>query len=155
VGVPGAARVNSHPPSLLVPALAACQSGLAILLHQRIGGWLRRPGLWAAVALANLPAMTIFTWHQVASLVLAGAALVVAGAAGVPGLLDVPADPAWLLQRLAWFPVYAAVLGGLVALARRFEAPWALPRSARAAVAVLAAGFGLYAAVTLVPGLPP
>lgn len=152
VGVPGAARVNSHPPSLLVPALAACQSGLAILLHERLGRWLRRPGLWAAVALANLQAMTIFTWHQVASLALAGAA-VVAGAAGVPGLLDVPDDPAWLLHRLTWFPVYAAVLAVLVALARRFEAPWTLPWPARAVVVLLAAGFGLYAAATLAPGL--
>lgn len=152
VGVPGAARVNSHPPSLLVPALAACQSGLAILLHEHLGRWLRRPGLWAAVALANLQAMTIFTWHQVASLALAGAA-VVAGAAGVPGLLDVPDDPAWLLHRLAWFPLYAAVLAVLVALARRFEAPWTLPWPARAVVVLLAAGFGLYAAATLAPGL--
>jgi peptidoglycan/LPS O-acetylase OafA/YrhL len=152
VGVPGAARVNSHPPSLLVPALAACQSGLAILLHGRIGGWLRRPGPWAAVALANLHAMTIFTWHQVASLALAGAAVGVAGAAGVPGLLDVPDDPAWLLHRLAWFPVYAAVLAGLVAVFRRFEAPWTLPRPARAVVVLLAAGFGVYAAATLAPG---
>jgi hypothetical protein len=152
VGVPGAARVNSHPPSLLVPALAACQSGLAILLHEHLGRWLRRPGLWAAVALANLHAMTIFTWHQVASLALAGAA-VVAGAAGVPGLLDVPDDPAWLLHRLAWFPLYAAVLAVLVALARRFEAPWTLPWPARAVVVLLAAGFGLYAAATLAPGL--
>jgi hypothetical protein len=153
VGVPGAARVNSHPPSLLVPALAAGQSGLAILLHDRIGRWLRRPGPWAAVALANLHAMTIFTWHQVASLVLAGAAVGVAGAGGVPGLLEVPDGPAWLLDRLAWFPVYAAVLAGLVALLRRFEAPWALPRPARALVVLLAAGFGLYAAATLAPGL--
>jgi Acyltransferase family len=152
VGVPGAARVNSHPPSLLVPALAACQSGLAILLHERIGGWLRRPGLWAGVALVNLNAMTIFTWHQVASLALAGAALGVSAAAGVPGLLDVPDGPAWLLDRFAWFPVYAAVLAGLVALVRRFEAPWALPRPARAVVVLLAAGFGLYAAATLAPG---
>jgi len=152
VGVPGAARVNSHPPSLLVPALAACQSGLAILLHGRIGRWLRRPGPWAAVALANLHAMTIFTCHQVASLALAGAALVVSPTAGVPGLLDVPDGPAWLLQRLAWFPAYAGVLACLVAVLRRFEAPWALPRPARAGVAVLAAGFGLYAAATLAPG---
>jgi peptidoglycan/LPS O-acetylase OafA/YrhL len=150
VGVPGAARVNSHPPSLLVPALAALQSGLAILLGARIGAWLRRPGRWAAVALANLSAMTIFTWHQVATLALAGTALVVAPAAAVPGLLDAPDDPAWLLHRLAWFPVYAAVLAGFVALVRRFEGPWrGVPRPARAALVLFAAGFGVYAAATL------
>jgi peptidoglycan/LPS O-acetylase OafA/YrhL len=150
VGVPGEARVNSHPPSLLVPALAAAQSGLAILLAARLGAWLRRPGRWAAVALANLSAMTIFTWHQVATLALAGSALVVSPAGPVPGLLDAPDDPAWLLHRLAWFPVYAAVLAGFVALARRFEGPWrVVPRPARALVVALAAGFGGYAAITL------
>ena len=56
-------------------------------------------------------------------------------------------------HRLAWFPLYAAVLAVLVALARRFEAPWTLPRPARAVVVLLAAGFGLDAAATLAPGL--
>jgi hypothetical protein len=153
VGVPGAARVNSHPPSLLVPALAAFQSGLAILLHDRIGALLRRPGMWAAVALANLSAMTIFCWHQIASLTLSGVTLALVPT-GVPGLHDAPDGPAWLLDRLAWFPVYAAVLAGCVALARRFEGPWrAVPRPARAAAVLLAVGFGLYAAATLGPGL--
>ncbi|NED82458.1 acyltransferase, partial [Streptomyces sp. SID11233] len=34
VGVPGEARTNSHPPSLLVLALAAAQSGAGILLRE-------------------------------------------------------------------------------------------------------------------------
>jgi peptidoglycan/LPS O-acetylase OafA/YrhL len=153
VGVPGAARINSHPPSLLVPALAAFQSGLAVLLHDRIGALLRRPGLWAAVALANLSAMTIFCWHQIASLTLSGVALALVPS-GAAGLHDTPDDLAWLLDRLAWFPVYAAVLAGCVALARRFESPWrAVPRPARAAAVLLAVGFGLLAAATLAPGL--
>jgi hypothetical protein len=41
----------------------------------------------------------------------------------------------------------------LVDLARRFETPWTLPQPARAVVVLLAAGFGLYAAATLAPGL--
>ncbi|MYX23263.1 acyltransferase family protein, partial [Streptomyces sp. SID8380] len=36
VGVPGEARTNSHPPSLLVLALAAAQCGAAILLRERL-----------------------------------------------------------------------------------------------------------------------
>jgi peptidoglycan/LPS O-acetylase OafA/YrhL len=153
VGVPGAARVNSHPPSLLVPALAAFQSGVAILLHDRIGALLRRPGPWAAVALANLSAMTIFCWHQIASLALSGAALALAPS-GVPGLHDTPDGLGWILDRLAWFPVYAAVLAGCVALARRFEGPWqVVPRPARAAVVLLAVGFGVHAVATLGAGL--
>nr|MDT0524649.1 acyltransferase [Streptomyces sp. DSM 41633] len=47
VGVPGEVRTNSHPPSLLVVALAAAQSGAAILLRDRLGRLLRRPLLWA------------------------------------------------------------------------------------------------------------
>ncbi|HEX8862053.1 MAG TPA: acyltransferase [Actinomycetes bacterium] len=120
VGVPGAARVNSHPPSLLVPALAALQSGLAIRLRDRIEALLRRPRLWAAVALANLGAMTIFCWHQIALVTLTGATLLLAPG-GLPGLHDAPDGPGWVLHRLAWFPAHLAVLSGFVVLARRFE----------------------------------
>ncbi len=120
VGVPGTGRTNAHPPSLLVPALAAVQSGLAILLHDRLGALLRRPGLWAAVALANLSAMTIFCWHQVALMTLSGGALKFAPG-GLPGLHDVPADLGWAAHRLAWLPVYVLVLAAYVAAARRFE----------------------------------
>jgi peptidoglycan/LPS O-acetylase OafA/YrhL len=120
VGVPGAARVNSHPPSLLVPALAALQSGLAIRLRDRIETLLRRPRLWTAVALANLSAMTIFCWHQIALLTLTGATLVLAPR-GLPGLHDAPDGMGWVLHRVAWFPAHLAVLAGYVVLARRFE----------------------------------
>ena len=149
VGVPGAGRVNSHPPSLLVPALAAFQSGLAILLRDRIAALLRKPGRWAAVALLNLNAMTIFCWHQVALLTLSGVALAL-HPAGVPGLHDLPDGPTWVLHRVAWFPADAAVLAGWVAVARRFERPWrAVPRPAKAAAVALALGFAAYAAATM------
>lgn len=149
VGVPGAGRTNSHPPSLLVLALAAAQSGLAILARERLARLLRRPRLWAPVALTNLGAMTIFCWHQIASVLLAGVALAVAGAP-VAGLHDVPQNLAWLSHRLAWFPLYAAVLAGCVVLAVRFERPWrAVPAPVRAAAVALAAGFGVYAVMAI------
>ncbi|HEY7488781.1 MAG TPA: acyltransferase [Streptosporangiaceae bacterium] len=123
VGVPGTGRTNAHPPSLLVLALAACQSGLAILAHDRLGALLRRrPGLWAAVALANLSAMTIFCWHQVALMTLSGGALALAPGE-LPGLHNAPVDLGWVLDRLAWLPVYVTVLAGYVLVARRFESP--------------------------------
>jgi peptidoglycan/LPS O-acetylase OafA/YrhL len=122
VGVPGSARVNSHPPSLLVPALAALQCGLAIRLRDHVERLLRRPGLWAAVALANLNAMTIFCWHQIALATLTGATLLLAPG-GLPGLHDAPDGLGWVLHRLAWFPAQLAVLAGYVLLVRRFEAP--------------------------------
>jgi hypothetical protein len=149
VGVPGAGRVNSHPPSLLVLALAAAQSGLAIGLRERLGRLLRAPGRWAAVALVNLNAMTIFCWHQVALMALSGAVLAVAPAGGVPGLHDAPDGLAWVLWRIAWLPAHLAVLAGFVAAARRFEGPWGFPRPVKAAVVALAAGFAAYAAAVL------
>lgn len=145
VGIPGAGRINSHPPSLLVPALAALQSGAAILLRDRIAALLRRPAWWAVVALMNLSAMTLLCWHQVALMALSTAALQVAPG-GMPGLHDSPETLAWLLHRIAWFPVYAAVLCGFVTLARRFETPWkGVPAAVRVCAGVLAAGFGAYA----------
>jgi len=122
VGVPGAGRTNAHPPSLLVLALAAFQCGLTIALRERIDAFLRRPARWAAVALTNLHAMTIFCWHQVALVTLSTVALAF-DPAGVAGLHDAPSTPAWLWHRLAWFPVYVAVLLGCVVLARRAENP--------------------------------
>ncbi|MCX5382671.1 acyltransferase [Streptomyces sp. NBC_00083] len=143
VGVPGEARTNSHPPSLLVLALAAAQSGAAILLRDRIAGWLRRPALWAPVVVVNLSAMTILCWHQTALL----AAAVPASLAGrVPGLTTAPGTVAWIGERLAWMPVFAVLLVVIARYARGFEAPWTKATKARrAAAGLLAAGFAVFA----------
>jgi peptidoglycan/LPS O-acetylase OafA/YrhL len=127
VGVPGAARTNSHPPSLLVLALAATQCGLAILLRDRITALLRRPAWWAGAVLVNLGVLTILCWHQVAQVLLSGVALAVAPH-GVPGLHGTPDGPGWILLRLAWLPVYLAVLACCVALADGFERQVLPPR---------------------------
>ncbi|MEU7030670.1 acyltransferase [Streptomyces sp. NPDC046275] len=143
VGVPGEARTNSHPPSLLVLALAAAQSGAAILLRERLGRLLRRPALWAPVVVVNLSAMTILCWHQTAML----AAAVPASYAGeVAGLVGAPDSAAWILARLAWLPVFAALLLLIGRYARVFESPWTRAGTAlRAAAGVLAAGFAVFA----------
>ncbi|MGW7051295.1 acyltransferase family protein [Streptomyces sp. NPDC054887] len=143
VGVPGEARTNSHPPSLLVLALAAAQSGAAILLRERIGGLLRRPALWAPVVVVNLSAMTILCWHQTAML----AAAVPASFLGtVPGLTGAPDSLGWILARAAWLPVFAGLLILIGRYARAFEAPWANVTTARRTVAgLLAAGFAAFA----------
>ncbi|MFE5540977.1 acyltransferase [Streptomyces sp. NPDC056519] len=143
VGVPGEARTNSHPPSLLVLALAAAQSGAAILLRDRLARLLVRPRLWAPVVVINLCAMTILCWHQTAML----AAAVPGSFAGeVAGLTTAPDSPGWILARLAWMPVFAALLVGIALYARRFEQPWTkATNSRRIATGVLAAGFALFA----------
>ncbi|MFD7429793.1 acyltransferase [Streptomyces sp. NPDC059818] len=146
VGVPGEARTNSHPPSLLVLALAAAQSGAAILLRDRIGRLLRRPLVWAPVVVVNLSAMTILCWHQTAML---AAAVPASFAGAVPGLTTGPDTVGWVLARVAWMPVFAGLLVLIARYARRFEAPWqAGTRAAnarRALAGVLAAGFAVFA----------
>ncbi|MFD9287645.1 acyltransferase [Streptomyces sp. NPDC060030] len=146
VGVPGEARTNSHPPSLLVLALASAQSGAAVLLHGRIGRALRRPVLWAPVVVINLSAMTILCWHQTAML----AAAVPASFAGVvPGLTTSPDSVGWIVARLAWLPLFAGLLVLISRYARRFEDPWETGDRAgnvrRAAAGLLAAGFAVFA----------
>ncbi|MET9355229.1 acyltransferase [Streptomyces sp. NPDC006617] len=143
VGVPGEARTNSHPPSLLVLALAAAQSGAAILLRDRLARLLRRPALWAPVVIVNLSAMTILCWHQTAML----AAAVPGSYFGeIPGLTAAPDTGGWVLARLAWMPLFAGLLVAIAKFARPLEAPWDRTGTARrAAAAVLAAGFGYFA----------
>ncbi|WP_149183254.1 acyltransferase [Streptomyces sp. TRM49041] len=144
VGVPGEARTNSHPPSLLVLALAAVQSGAAILLRDRLGALLRRPALWAPVVVVNLSAMTILCWHQTAMLAAAVPASLTAGA--VPGLTTAPETVGWILARLAWLPLFAALLALIARYACGFESPWKKATKARrAAAGLLAAGFTAFA----------
>ncbi|MFE7754368.1 acyltransferase [Streptomyces sp. NPDC057429] len=146
VGVPGEARANSHPPSLLVLALASAQSGAALLLHGPIGRALRRPALWAPVVVINLSAMTILCWHQTAML---AAAVPASFAGAVPGLTTSPDSASWIIARLAWMPLFAALLLLIARYARRFEEPWEAgtrgAKARRAAAGLLAAGFAVFA----------
>ncbi|MFJ6941021.1 acyltransferase [Streptomyces sp. NPDC101132] len=143
VGVPGEVRTNSHPPSLLVLALAAAQSGAAVLLRDRLGRWLRRPALWAPVVVVNLSAMTILCWHQTAML---AAAVPAASAGPVAGLVGAPDSVGWILARLAWMPVFAVLLVLIGRYARGFESPWTRTGTLRRALAgVLSAGFAVFA----------
>ncbi|MER7761845.1 acyltransferase [Streptomyces sp. NPDC097619] len=125
VGVPGAERTNSHPPSLLVLALAAAQSGAAVLLRDRLARLLDRPLWWAPVVLVNLGAMTVLCWHQTAML---AAAVPGSFAGAVPGLTTAPDSPGWIVARAAWLPVFSVLLVVIARHTRRFEAP---PRAGR------------------------
>lgn len=144
VGVPGEARTNSHPPSLLVLALASAQSGAAILLRDRLARLLARPALWAPVVVVNLCAMTVLCWHQTAMLAAAVPGSLLGGAAG---LTTAPDSVGWLLARAAWLPVFGALLVGIARYARRFEEPWTGATAVRrTAAGLLAAGFAVFAA---------
>ncbi|MFI7538717.1 acyltransferase [Streptosporangium sp. NPDC049376] len=119
VGVPGARVSNLSPPTLAAVAFGLAQVGLALLAHGPLGRLMRRPRLWAAVALLNLSAMTIFLWHLTVAAVTALAAL---RFGAVPGLLTPPAHLSWLPERLGWLPVFGGLLALAGAAAKRLNA---------------------------------
>ncbi|UKY48238.1 acyltransferase family protein [Streptomyces inhibens] len=108
VGVPGAAISNLNPPTLAAVTFGLAQCGAALLLLGPLRRVLARPAVWAAVALVNLSAMTVFLWHQTAMMAVTAIGLLAGGA--LPGLHTVPDGPAWVLARLCWLPVFAVAL---------------------------------------------
>ncbi|MER6086621.1 acyltransferase family protein [Streptomyces bluensis] len=107
VGVPGAAVSNLNPPTLAAVTFGLAQCGLALLLRAPLRRAMRRPLAWAAVALVNLSAMTVFLWHQTALMATTATGLAVGR---FPGLHTAPESLAWLAVRVAWLPVFALVL---------------------------------------------
>ncbi len=108
VGVPGAAISNLNPPTLAAVAFGLAQCGAALLLTGPLRRVLARPAAWAAVALVNLCAMTIFLWHQTAMMAVTATGLL--AGRPLPGLHTVPDGTDWLLARLTWLPAFAAAL---------------------------------------------
>lgn len=118
VGVPGAAVSNLDPPTLAAVAFGLAQCGLALLLRGRLRRAMARPVLWAAVAVLNLSAMTVFLWHQTAMMATTATALF---AGRLPGLHTLPDGLGWVAWRLVWLPVFFAALGVCRAAFHSFE----------------------------------
>jgi len=118
VGVNGAHISNLNPPTLAAVTFGIAQCGLALLLRDRLARAMRRPLAWAAIAMVNLSAMTLFLWHETA-LVTVSSLGALAGRPG--GLLTAPTSGLWVAERLAWLPVFALVLSGLWLTFRRVE----------------------------------
>jgi len=132
VGVNGARVSNLNPPTLAVVTFGIAQVGLVLLLREPLARLMRRPLAWAAVATANLSAMTLFLWHQTAFLAVTMAALVIGR---LPGLHTAPDSALWVAERIAWLPVFAAALAALWLVFRRGERPPARRRRRPAASA--------------------
>jgi hypothetical protein len=118
VGVPGAAVSNLNPPTLAAVTFGLAQCGLALLLRDQLRSGMRRPAVWAAVALVNLSAMTIFLWHQTALMATTATGLALGR---LPGLHTVPDGLGWVAARLAWIPVFVLVLAVCRSAFRSFE----------------------------------
>ena len=126
VGVPGERISNLNPPTLAAVTFGLAQCGLALLLRASLDRAMQRPRLWATVALANLSAIVVFLWHQSALLVVT---LGTRPLGTLAGLHTIPDSPIWVIQRLAWLPLFALVLGVLWAGANKLQEP--SPRVAR------------------------
>jgi acyltransferase-like protein len=118
VGVNGAHISNLNPPTLAAVTFGIAQCGLAMLLRDRLARAMRRPVAWAAVAMVNLSAMTLFIWHETALVAVSSLGML---AGRVPGLLTAPASDLWVAERFIWLPVFATVLAGLWLAFRRIE----------------------------------
>jgi hypothetical protein len=118
VGVNGARISNLNPPTLAVVTFGVAQVGLALLLRPLLARWMRRPVAWAAVAMANLSAMTLFLWHQTAFLAVTMGGLLIGR---LPGLHTAPVGYLWVAERLAWLPVFAVALAVLWFVFRHAE----------------------------------
>src|SRR5262250_1908568 len=129
VGVNGAKISNLNPPTLAVVTFGIAQAGLALLLRPLLARWMRRPMAWAAVATANLSAMTLFLWHQTAFLAVTMGGWLIGR---LPGLHTAPSSLLWVAERLAWLPAFAAMLAVLWAVFHRAERA---PRGKRPAAA--------------------
>jgi hypothetical protein len=118
VGVNGAHISNLNPPTLAAVTFGIAQCGLALLLRDALTRAMRHPLAWAAVAMVNLSAMTLFIWHETALVTVSSLGLLIGR---LPGLLTAPASGLWVAERLVWLPVFAIVLGGLWLAFHRVE----------------------------------
>ncbi|SHG91136.1 acyltransferase family protein [Geodermatophilus nigrescens] len=110
VGVPGVGASNLDPPSAATLALGLAQAGAAGLLLPVLRR-ARGPLADAAVATGR-SALPVFLLHQPLFVLLWLGTL---PAAPLPGLHDLPDDPAWLVARAGW----VLVLAGLTTAAVR------------------------------------
>lgn len=118
VGVPGAPVSNLSPPSRAAVTFGIAQCGLALLVREPLHRVMRRPAAWAAVALVNLGALTIFLWHQTAMLVITSLGAV---AGKLPGLGTTPDSFGWIVSRTAWIPLFVVALAVCWAAFRTLE----------------------------------
>lgn len=108
---------NGSPPSAALILLGLVQGGLALLLRGPVTAALRRPWLWAPVAVAGAGLMQIYLWHQPALVLVANLAY----PAGLMPLTAAP-DAGWWALRPLWLALCTAVLLPLVLLGRLLTA---------------------------------
>lgn len=130
-----------NPPATALALLGTAQLAVFLLLRPRLRAVSVRPLLGRAVDAVNRRAMTVYSWHMLALITLAGL-LLVSGLA-----LPAPLSAAWWASRPLWLAVVVAAVAALVAVAARAErgsaaATARIPVSAQRAAAAAASGAG-------------
>jgi peptidoglycan/LPS O-acetylase OafA/YrhL len=108
---------NAYPPTICYLAVGVWTIGAAMLLRDRITGWLDMDRPWRAVILTNSVIMTLFLWHMTAYLV----AILALWPLGFGH--EHEATARWWVERFVWVGAPALVLTGIVSLVGRFERP--------------------------------
>ncbi|WP_348787868.1 acyltransferase [Leifsonia sp. NPDC080035] len=140
-----------NPPATALAAFGVAQLAAFRLLRGRLRAAAERPAIASVVGAVNARAMTIYSWHMLALIALAGL-LLLAGVA-----LPVPLSGAWWATRPLWIVAAVAAVGGLVMVASRTERrPDAAGASVGPARAIAAAACGAGGVLTaLIAGSSP
>lgn len=130
-----------NPPATALALLGTAQLAVFLLLRRRLRAVSARPVLGRVVDAVNRRAMTVYSWHMLALIVLAGL-LLVSGLA-----LPAPLSAVWWASRPLWLAVVVPAVVALVAVAARAERGSAatasrVPVSAPRAAAAAACGAG-------------
>lgn len=114
--VTGQEPSNTDPPSAAMLAWTVAQVGLALLLAPAVRRLLERERVWRAVRPLGGVTMTLYLWHMLPVLVIAGA-FYLTGLAPQPGY----GSAGWWALRVPWLVVLGVVLVGVVAALRPLE----------------------------------
>lgn len=147
---------NLNPPTFALALLGVAQLCGFLLLRPALRSLHHRRPIASAVSAINARAMTIYSWHMLVLIGLAGVLLVVGGEA-----LPAPLTDAWWATRPAWLAAVAIVVAVVVAVAGRLEtAPTRLIRPHRFAAHPASAPIALLGAagavlIVLLAGATP
>ncbi|MHA7134564.1 acyltransferase family protein [Oerskovia turbata] len=121
IGMPGDAISNLGPPTALAVTHAVLQVSVALAARDVLVRWARGRGA-VLVTWVAARSMSLYLWHLTAMFVVIGVVLL---GLGTPLPASWSAD--WWASRPLWFGAAALVLGALVLVFGRFEAPRARP----------------------------
>jgi hypothetical protein len=139
IGLTGAERSNTLPPTLALVALGVWECGAMLLVEGAANRLLERPRVWLRVVVANRMVMTSYLWNMTAA-VLAAVLLL---PTGVWPQAE-PLSAAWWWLRLVWIAACAICLIPFLLGFRWAERPTpALSASYRPSAAVALCGVGL------------